>query len=412
MQAAPLVAPVSAQFQLKFLGGFTLKNTRLFVGSCLMAIASVAFAQDQPAPAAQAPAPAPAAPPAPTWSIGPIDFSGMIDGYYTFNFNHPFPTSPPTTNLSTGGGNQLYNFNVNSQQFSLGMAKLTMSHDADPIGFRVDLGFGKAFDIIHFAEPSGASFLRNIEQAYVSMKNKKGFELDAGQFVTSAGAEVIESKDNWNYSRSLLFAWAIPYYHFGLRAVLPVGSHFTGGVQLVNGWNNTEDNNTGKTVVLVGNVTTKKVTWSNNYITGPENTNTNKGFRNLYDTTLLLTPSDKFSAYVNYDYGRNKNPVGGGASNWSGIAFAGHFQANSWFALTPRYEHFDDEQGFQTGVPGALQEFTITAEAKASQGVMTRLEYRHDWSENKNFFQKGLGRFSDHQDTITLAIIAFFGPKH
>ena len=396
-----------------------MKNTRLFVGSCLMAIASLAYAQDQPAPAAQAPAPAPAAPPAPTWSIGPIDFSGLIDGYYTFNFNHPFPTSPPTTNLSTGGGNQLYNFNVDSQQFSLNMAKLTMSHDPDPIGFRVDLGFGKAFDIIHFAEPSGASFLRNIEQAYVSMKNKKGFELDAGQFVTSAGAEVIESKDNWNYSRSLLFSWAIPYYHFGVRAVLPVGSHFTGGVQLVNGWNNTEDNNTGKTVVIVGNVTTKKVTWSNNYITGPENTNSNKGFRNLYDTTLLFTPSDKFNAYVNYDYGRNaacgKCIVfpGSGAAHWSGIAGAAHFQFNSWFALSPRYEYFDDENGYQTAAnPGHLQEFTITAEAKASQGVMTRLEYRRDFAENSNFFQKGSGRFSDHQDTITLAFIAFFGPKH
>ena len=31
---------------------------------------------------------------------------------------------------------------------------------------------------------------------------------------------MIESKDNWNYSRSLLFAWAIPYYHFGLRSSL------------------------------------------------------------------------------------------------------------------------------------------------------------------------------------------------
>jgi Putative beta-barrel porin-2, OmpL-like. bbp2 len=386
-----------------------------------MAIASLAFAQDQPAPAAQAPAPAPApaAPPAPTWSIGPIDFSGMIDGYYTFNFNHPFPTSPPPNNLSTGGGNQLYNFNVDSQQFSLSMAKLTLSHDADPFGFRMDIGYGKAFDIIHFAEPSGAGFLRNIEQADVSMKNKKGFELDAGQFVTSAGAEVIESKDNWNYSRSLLFSWAIPYYHFGVRAVLPVGSHFTGGVQLVNGWNNTEDNNTGKTLVFVGNFTTKKLTWSNNYITGPENTNSNKGFRNLYDTTLLFTPSDKFNAYINYDYGRNGACgtcaafPGSGSVHWDGIAVAGHLQLNSWFALSPRYEYFDDANGFQTvATPGWYQEFTITAEAKASQGVMTRLEYRHDWAENSNFFQKGLGRFSDHQDTISLAIIAFFGPKH
>jgi hypothetical protein len=28
--------------------------------------------------------------------------------------------------------------------------------------------------------------------------------MDFGKFVTSAGAEVIEAKDNWNYSRSLL----------------------------------------------------------------------------------------------------------------------------------------------------------------------------------------------------------------
>jgi hypothetical protein len=29
--------------------------------------------------------------------------------------------------------------------------------------------------------------------------------------VTPLGAEMIETKDNWNYSRSLLFALAIPY---------------------------------------------------------------------------------------------------------------------------------------------------------------------------------------------------------
>ncbi len=63
---------------------------------------------------------------------------------------------------------------------------------------------------------------------------------------------MIETNANWNYSRSLLFAWAIPYYHFGLRTTFPVGAHFTGGVQVVNGWNNIEDNNSGKTVGLTG----------------------------------------------------------------------------------------------------------------------------------------------------------------
>ena len=54
--------------------------------------------------------------------------------------------------------------------------------------------------------------------------------MDVGKFVTSAGAEVIETNGNWNYSRSLLFALAIPYYHMGVRTSMPVGKHFTGGV--------------------------------------------------------------------------------------------------------------------------------------------------------------------------------------
>ena len=33
----------------------------------------------------------------------------------------------------------------------------------------------------------------------------------------------------------------------------PIGKVFTGGVQIVNGWNNIEDNNSGKTMGFVGN---------------------------------------------------------------------------------------------------------------------------------------------------------------
>ena len=372
-----------------------MKRTLLFS----MMLMPIAFAQNSPPTPQDQPAPVP-----PAWSVGSIDFSGLIDGYYTANFNHP------QSSTGTPGTNALYNFNVQANQFSLNMAKLTMSHDADPVGFRVDLGFGKAFDIIHASEPSGSGgFLRNIEQAYVSVKSKKGLQADFGQFVTAAGAEVIETKDNWNYSRSLLFAWAVPYYHFGLRTVMPVGNHFTGGVQLVNGWNNVEDNNSGKTLGFIGNFTSKKVTWSNDYYTGPENTATNKGWRNLYDTTLLLTPTDKASFYVNFDYGRNKN-LDNSVATWKGVAGAARFQANSWFALSPRIEWFDDEDGFATGTVQQLKEFTITAEAKAMQGVLARLEYRRDWSD-QNFFQRGPAGAIGHQDTVSLGIVAFFGPK-
>jgi predicted porin len=189
-----------------------------------------------------------------------------------------------------------------------------------------------------------------------------------------------------------------------------MGSHFTGGFQLVNGWNNVEDNNSGKTIGLTGVFTGKKATWSNVYYTGPENTATNKGWRNLYDTNLLLTPTDKFNAYINFDYGSNKDAVGNGKSTWKGLAAAAKFQATSMFALTPRIEFFDDTNGFSTGTPQTAKEFTLTAEVKMKEGMFTRFEYRHDWSDQQ-FFERGATGHTDHQDTLLVGIVAFFGPK-
>ena len=104
-------------------------------------------------------------------------------------------------------------------------------------------------EIFHATEPGGLEIYKHIFQAYVSLKPAKwhGFQVDFGKFVTSAGAEVTETHLNWNYSRALLFANG-PYYHFGLRTTAPLSKNFTAGVQLVNGWNNVEDNNSAKTV--------------------------------------------------------------------------------------------------------------------------------------------------------------------
>ena len=153
------------------------------------------------------PAPDPAPSPTPAWSAGPIDFSGLVDGYYSLNFNHP-----ATKN------NNWRNFDAKANQFSLNMAKLTMEHSADPVGFKFELAAGRAMEIFHSTEPAGIEVYKHVLQAYVSFKptNLHGVQFDFGKFVTSAGAEVTETHLNWNYSRSLLFANG-PYYHFGLR---------------------------------------------------------------------------------------------------------------------------------------------------------------------------------------------------
>ncbi|MCL6544928.1 MAG: porin [Bryobacteraceae bacterium] len=337
--------------------------------------------------------------PAPAWSVGGIEFSGLVDGYYSYNFNHP-----------ASRANQLRNFDLAGGQFDLSMAKLVMEHAPDPAGFRVDLGFGKAFDAIHGAEP-GLSAFRNVQQAYISYKPKagKGLQLDFGKHVTMAGAEVIETHSNWNYSRSLLFALAIPYYHMGLRASLPVGSNFTAGFHLVNGWNNVADNNSGKTVGVTGVLSAGPVTWSNNYYAGPEKPNSNKGWRHLYDTTLLLS-HDKASTYFNFDYGAERNPAAP-AAVWYGFAGAARFAVSQRVAVSPRLEWFNDRDGFATGVPQKLKEFTLTGEYKMAEGILSRVEFRRDWSDTR-FFERGAGPgLHKSQNTVLVGFVAYFGPK-
>jgi hypothetical protein len=390
-----------------------------------MATALLAGAQDPapPAPAAtpaaaQAPAtPAPAAPAAPTWSVGPMDLSGFIDGYYSFNFNRP--------NTTDGYDqlNQLYNFNDKTDQFELSAAKLTLNHDPDPIGAHVDFIYGRTNSLINAAPANSTSAdqLNYIEQAFLSLKppKAKGFELDFGKFVTSAGAEVIEAKDNWNYSRSLLFVNAIPYWHFGARTSMPVSKTETIGFQLVNGWNNVSKSNGGVTGVFTSAYVKPKATWDLNYIVGPENPNTTSGLRNLVDTTLLLTPPGKFNAYINFDYGMNQDAiVGTGESaygdkklhNWDGVAAAAHEQATAKNAVGGRFEYFSDPDGFQTGTPQHLYEGTFTYEYKWVEGALIRAEYRCDFS-NVKYFNKLANQTSDQQQTLTVAFIAFFGPK-
>jgi len=334
-----------------------------------------------------------------TWSAGEISFSGLVDGYYSLNFNHPASQS-----------NQLRNFDVKANQFSLNMAKLTMEHAAEPVGFRVDLGFGKAFDLIHGAETAPLA-LRNLEQAYVSFKpaNASGLQLDFGKHVTMAGAEVIETHSNWNYSRSLLFAWAIPYYHVGLRTSMPVGRHFTGGFHLVNGWNNVEDNNSGKTLGLTGALAAGRVTWSNTYYAGPEKAGTNEGWRHFYDTVLLVNAA-KGGFYSNFDYGVDKI-AGGGSNAWYGVAGAARFTPREHWAVSPRVEWFKDRDGFATGVPQTLKEFTLTGEYKLAQGLLARLEYRRDWSDRRFFERGATPAASTSQTTLLAGFVAYFGPK-
>lgn len=330
-----------------------------------------------------------------------VEFSGLVDAYFTYNFNEP----------KTGEFTPLRNFDVRHNQFSVSLLEFAMNKAAtadDRVGFRFDLQYGQLAQIFN-GDPFDNNALINVQQAYVSYLAPvgSGLTLDVGKFVTPVGFEPTESKDNNNYSRAFLYALG-PYYHVGARLSYAVNDKVSVGGMLVNGWNATGDNNSGKTVG--GTITVKptpKLTVIENIIAGPEQTDNTDDVRTMSDTVVSYTISDKVTAGLNYDY--VKDGVDGNGISWQGVALYLRGQLTPAFALAPRFEWYDDADGFVTGTAQALKEFTLTAELKHSQGLIFRAEYRRDWSDEDYFVKSG--RFVNNQNTFTVAFIYGFSSK-
>jgi hypothetical protein len=275
----------------------------------------------------------------------------------------------------------------------------------------MDLNFGPATEIVHSLEPGGGETFKHLQQGYLSYLAPvgSGLQVDVGKFVTQHGAEVIETKDNWNYSRSLLFALAIPYYHFGVRATYPVHEKLSVAGFVVNGWNNVVDNNRRKTYGVQAVIKpTSKLTVVQNYMAGPEQTDNNQDWRHLWDTTVTYTVNDTLSLMGNYDYGFDR--ASDSRVHWQGFAAYARIQANKWLAFAPRFEWYDDHDGFTTGAAQTLKDFTITSEHKINGSLLTRFEYRRDFSDNE-FFIKPVGRLVKAQSTLGLGLVYSFNSK-
>jgi len=308
----------------------------------------------------------------------------MVDGYYSYNFNHPQGQVTPYRAFSGP-----------SDQFSLNMIELILDRPAEAensrLGYRLAFGYGNAMNAVNASDPAGLGFAQYLKEGYVTYLAPvgNGLQMDFGKFVTPHGAEVIETRDNWNYTRGLLFTYAIPFYHFGARAKYSVNDKFSLTGFLVNGWNSVIDNNSGKTYgVGFGWNPSKKVSIIQNYMAGPEQANFNSNWRNLLDTVVTISPTSRLSLIFNYDYGHDSIAGLNTPVYWTGIAGYIRYALNDRYALATRYEYYNDHNGFTTGTPQHLQEFTGTFEHTLAKRLVTRLEFRRDYS-NRPTFLKG-----------------------
>ena len=367
----------------------------------------VASGDDTPAPApAPAPTAAPSAAPSPAASPettpagpSPVEITSFVDTYYSYNFNKPAGDTP------------LRNFDTKHNQVSLGLIEVALEQKPTAksrIGFRADLDFGPTTDLVHAAEPGGTDVFKTFEQGYLSWLAPagKGLQLDVGKFVTPFGAEVIEAKDNWNYSRSLLFALAIPYYHVGVRATYNVSDKVTLNGFLVNGWNDAVDNNSGKSIGLSATIKPHpKLTLVGNFMGGPEQKNDTADKRYLWDGVVTFNATSTLSLMANYDYGKDR--FAGVPVKWQGVAGYLRWQATPNWALAPRVEWLDDADGFMTGVSQKVKEFTLTGENKIDGGLLVRFEFRRDMADEP-FFVKDGGKVKA-QSTFTVGLVYAYG---
>jgi hypothetical protein len=341
-----------------------------------------------------------------------IELSGFVDGYYAYNFNRPSQACATVGGVAVS--NCLYNFNVAHNSLSLNLAEVALEKKPTSdsrAGFRVDLDYGPTATMVHAFEPGGTTTYQNIQQAYVSFLAPAGtgLQLDFGKFVTMMGNEVIETKDNWNYGRSLLFTLAIPYYHTGARLTYSPNDKITLQGHVVNGWNNAADNNTGKSVG--GSVIFKpsdRLTIIENFMFGPEQNDDNDDWRKMSDTVVTYAATKQVTLAANYDHGQDT--VDGESVTWHGVAGYAKYQPKDWFAFSPRVEWYRDKDGFSTGTAQTLKEATLTAEFKHKDGIIMRLEYRGDFSDEP-FFPKKAADTVKNQNTFTVGVIYAFSTK-
>jgi hypothetical protein len=375
----------------------------LFGRTVVPALASLALATsplwaEGPVPSAEAtPAPPAATETEATPPAAPrVDVLGFVDVYYGYNFNKVSPA--------------LRTFDVQHNAFSLSQTEIAFAKPVAPesrLGFRIDVGFGKTADLVAAFEPeeNGQGIYKNIQQAYLTGLVGEKLTLDLGKFVTPIGAEVIESQDNWNYSRSVLFGYAIPFYHTGVRGTYAASSKLSVQGLVLNGWNNSSTINDGRPGLGFG-ATVKpngNVTWIGNLMFGPEAPGPDPDTRYLFDTTLTVALNPKVSVMGNFDYGTE------GATKWWGLAAYAKLQATDKWALAGRFEYLDDTEGGFMTIGQKAQTYTLTSDHKVAGDLKVRLEYRLDRADD--FFVKDDGRTTSSQSAFVVGVVYVFAGK-
>lgn len=342
-----------------------------------------------------------------------ISIGGYLDMSYTYDFNRP-NSNPVTGDHAIIPGRAFANQNNEINLDALQLYIDRLPKDAGQAGFRIDAMAGKDARALGDLFGGTANDIA-IYQAFVSYIAPvgNGLTIDVGRFSTWHGFESIESPSNLNFSRSLLYTGAQPFTHTGVRLTYPLNDQWelSGGV--TQGWDTSgvEDNNNSWSFHgAVRWMPMESVYIQNSVAYGPETTVNNHDYRLLYDFVGTWQVAEDWKLGANVDWRRDENQslkvAGQDADLWG---FAGYvkYNVNEAMYLALRGEYFDDSDGIAWGaINNNLWEITATLGYTWTEGLTTRLEYRHDEADQVMFPDKG--GVKDKQDTISVEVLYTF----
>jgi len=368
----------------------------------------------------------PAKPPAPSALVDVLESSGLsINGYVDVSYQYLSGLGV----FSSGTPDRV--FDARHDSLTLHQAAITLARQPkEGFGVFVNLTAGQDAEIIKsYPNTEGSAF--DVTQAYVQYATGT-WTFMGGKFVTLAGAETINPTTNTNFSRSILFGYAIPFTHTGVRVTDAVSEQVSLTLGVNNGWDQVSDANSQKTLefgltvipvrafslTVDGYAGAEPLGIVNNVPTAAG------GQRLLVDVVATLSVTDKLTLVGNLDHGQQKDDTAGALINeynWDGAAVYFNYAISEEWSASLRGEVFDDNDGYRTGVVDPVsgsgqkwKEVTLTLGYAPTKNFFLRFEGRHDKSDVADAFVKNVNsttgaiQYNDTQSSVALEAIYRF----
>ncbi len=406
-----------------------------------------------------------------TWKTLGFKISGAVETSYTQNFNNP-----------NNNVNSLRIFDTQANSFVPQVAQIVFEKTAvasgnvaDRVGFRARLNFGAQSRFSRARtnfQPGTQNDELDFQELYAEYIAPvgNGLKIQAGKINTLIGYEGINSWDNPNFSRTFMFGLGQAFTTTGIRFTYPFASWGTAAIGLINGWDNIDDNNRGKSFEWKLDLTPHEkfgIAFFGSYGAEQSNGNAAGGFaanvgvggcapvgsvgcdptgkRLAMGSIITIKPTERDTVIIEPYYVNEGNAsasrVAAGQSNnarWNGIVtyithdFNDQAQPHA-FSLRLRGEIFEDAGGARTcgnlnnfngntnlcasANPGAinatpsgtaqtLTEGTVTLQYKPYPSLITRAEFRYDKSNQNVFLRDNQG--INNQQTLGFQVIYLF----